>query len=632
MSTQHWLFQANPKVFQLQQALRAEVLDSFTVRSHKDKIHPGDKVILWLSGKNAACYGLAEVTSVVQEQPIGEAEKAYFLEVPPNNQPRVQIRILYNLWDRPITPDLLPDSSIFEEFNAGLPGTNFKASKAQYDAIEQLVVQHDVVHEPEPEYETPDWIGHPLNLILYGPPGTGKTYQTVNHALAVIENRSLEEIELEDRTILRKRFNQYVSAGQIAFVSFHPSFSYEDFVEGIRAETRNGQIHYSIQQGIFKTMALEARRCLYEAYLEDQSVQQQTIAFNQLYSAFLQYLKSSAFSHFVAPSKKPVFLHRVLRFGNLAVRTAQSFAVKTVEKSVLQKLYHQLKDSDQHPSPSDLKALINRDNPSAYLAVLITLKAFESDYLQEQNPIDPVGNAQLELPHISRRILAKCKRYVLIMDELNRGNTAAIFGELISLIEADKREGAREAMSTVLPYSKTYFSVPPNLYLVGTMNTADRSTEVLDLALRRRFAFRQMLPRPEIIPHKARQAIIAGVDLQKMLRCINQRLVYLLDEEHQIGHAYLMEVVQLDDLIQVFENRIIPLLQTYFFNDLGKLGLVLGRSFVQKAPQTGDSGTIFASFDHPYSGEFAERQQYVLTNPEKWDESTFIQIYDPSYQ
>jgi hypothetical protein len=181
------------------------------------------------------------------------------------------------------------------------------------------------------------------------------------------------------------------------------------------------------------------------------------------------------------------------------------------------------------------------------------------------------------------------QNYILIIDEINRGNIANIFGELITLIEEDKRQGCPEALSITLPYSKTPFSVPKNLYIIGTMNTADRSVEALDSALRRRFSFEEMMPKPELL----KSVIIDGQDrtLEDLLNTINKRIEILKDREHQIGHSYFMKfadqvLVDPEELRSVFTDKIIPLLQEYFYGDYEKIQLVLGDGFVEETPNT----------------------------------------------
>ena len=170
------------------------------------------------------------------------------------------------------------------------------------------------------------------------------------------------------------------------------------------------------------------------------------------------------------------------------------------------------------------------------------------------------------------------KRFVLIIDEINRGNIAKIFGELITLIEDSRRLGSEDATEVTLPYSKKSFGVRNNLYLIGTMNTADRSIQLLDTALRRRFDFVEMMPEPE---HPLICEDVEGVKCREMLKAMNGRITALLDREHQIGHTYLLEVNTMEKLSFAFQNRIFPLLQEYFFDDWSKIRAVLnGNGFV----------------------------------------------------
>ncbi|MGK9475723.1 McrB family protein [Melioribacter sp. OK-6-Me] len=203
----------------------------------------------------------------------------------------------------------------------------------------------------------------------------------------------------------------------------------------------------------------------------------------------------------------------------------------------------------------------------------------------------------------------EAERVVLIIDEINRGNIAQIFGELITLIEEDKRLGNNEALSVVLPYSKKIFSVPANLYIIGTMNTADRSVEAMDTALRRRFVFEEIEPLYE--GPKELDQIYGQYRIGDILKTINARIEKLLDKDHRIGHSYFMfsEDGNLEEnLKDVFYNRIIPLLQEYFYNDYGKIGLVLGKGFIENK----DDQINFASFDYPELEDYNERKLYKI--------------------
>lgn len=189
------------------------------------------------------------------------------------------------------------------------------------------------------------------------------------------------------------------------------------------------------------------------------------------------------------------------------------------------------------------------------------------------------------------------QNYVMIIDEINRGNVANIFGELISLIEDDKRLGASEELRAELPYSHTIFGVPKNVYIIGTMNTADRSVEALDSALRRRFSFKEMMPKSELVPEEN--------NVRSIFEIINQRIEVLKDREHQIGHSYFMGVNSEEGLKAVIYDKIIPLLQEYFYGDYEKIQLVLGEGFVKK-----DSASV--KFAGDKGGDFEMSEVYRI--------------------
>lgn len=298
------------------------------------------------------------------------------------------------------------------------------------------------------------------NQILYGPAGTGKTYNTINEALSIvykIQKDTLKEIiqkELESRKIpisnekireeMNQRFNEYLKStdkqiAQIGFVTFHQSYGYEDFVEGIKVKEVNGQLKYPVEAGVFKRFCKSAK-----------------------------------------------------------------------------------------------------DNPT--------------------------------------------ENYVLIIDEINRGNISKIFGELITLIEESKRADQLEELSVTLPYSNEQFSVPNNLYIIGTMNSSDRSLTSVDIALRRRFDFIEMMPEPNVLKD-IQITDYKDINVKAILETMNKRIQVLLDRDHCIGHAYFISLkndASLEKLMKIFEKKIIPLLQEYFFDDWGKINLVLNKNGMVK--------------------------------------------------
>ena len=627
----YWLFQIGAQQFPLAEALRLDAVHTFPVKAHRDKIKKGDKVILWQTGKRAGVYALAEVESEVGTWKLDAAQKGFYQQ-PPNTKENVRLKIEYNLWNRPITKNILTESKAFDKFNAGLPGTNYKATAKQYQRITQLAQQEDTAEEPIESY-TENLPEPPLNLILSGPPGTGKTYQSVNHALSIIERRSLEELELEDRAVRHIRYKEYLDEGLIFFVTFHQSFTYEDFVEGIKPVSHNGQIGYEIQNGIFKQVALAASRELVDDIMDAIPAPHELVEFKALYKSFLQYLKSDGFENFIGPNGGKLFLHRIERSGNLKVRKEKFFGLGMVSRKKLEKVYYEFQalDAEELQDPiAVIKATINASDPENYLLVLAELKQFEQSYLETADLVDDPHSEETDLSEISVQQFSEIarqttERFVLIIDEINRANIPAVFGELISLIEPDKREGAPETLRVILPYSKTEFSVPPNLYIIGTMNTADRSIENLDFALRRRFAFQSVQPDPSIISRLNQQPLMDGIHLERMLRTINQRIGLLLDEEHCIGHAYFLTIRTLHDLQTVFDRFIIPLLKEYFFAAIGEIGLVLGKGFMIIKKNDPD---IFPDFQHDTIMSISDRRQYEVRSAYAVDANGFIRIYE----
>lgn len=242
------------------------------------------------------------------------------------------------------------------------------------------------------------------------------------------------------------------------------------------------------------------------------------------------------------------------------------------------------------------RAEIGGNNSSAYWAVLNAIRKQPGAALSQDSKAISEREYSYDDKKETIRALKKDdyklkdpKRFVLIIDEINRGNVSQIFGELITLIEDDKRLGNKEELKVTLPYSKDRFGVPCNIFIIGTMNTADRSVEALDTALRRRFSFVPMAPKPDRL-----EITTDGINLPKILQVLNYRLSVLKDTDHTIGHAWLWNVSDLAGLKIVFKDKILPSLQEYFYNDYEKLGLVLGDHFFKQQIQVSDN--IFASF------------------------------------
>ena len=366
-----------------------------------------------------------------------------------------------------------------------------------------------------------------LNTILYGPPGTGKTYSTTRKALEIIEGKSYDDIEA------KQVFRRLQDAGQIQMITFHQSYGYEEFVEGLSAETVNGKVAYNIKEGSFKKIAQEAKNLTTEI--------ETNMEFDELYDNYLDKLS------FVEDARSVKILKTVRDIEFELFRNNTSIVVRANNNTSIS---------------------ISKN------ALLQTIASGKAPYYVSYIPV--VLEDILNGNYISVEESSKEKKYVLIIDEINRGNISKIFGELITLIEPSKRIGASDETKIILPYSKKEFSIPSNLYIIGTMNTADRSIAVLDTALRRRFNFEEMMPNIDLI--KERVGNIDEVNVSKMLERINKRIEVLYDRDHTIGHAYFLDIKDFNDLQNAMKNRVIPLLQEYFYDDWQKINMVFNNN------------------------------------------------------
>lgn len=378
---------------------------------------------------------------------------------------------------------------------------------------------------------------HSLNTILYGPPGTGKTYNSVNYAVAIIESKSVDDIKLENHSNVLRRYNEYKEQGLIAFTTFHQSYGYEEFIEGIKPvvsdATDSATVEYEIADGIFKS------------FCESSSTNN---AFDQAWDKLVSEWEEN-------PTLDKPF--------NLKTKTV------TIRWNPQKQRFHR----------SDNTNMIGRYADYGTVRRLYEGKKVDAKN-DWQNQLLAMNEAMLNLlkneyglPAYAAPVESTPK--VFIIDEINRGNISKIFGELITLIEDTKRLGKPEETTAVLPYSGKPFGVPDNVYILGTMNTADRSIALLDTALRRRFSFVEMMPDCSVVE----DIVVEGINISKMLNIINQRIEVLYDREHTIGHAFFTKLTNdstVTELGDIFKKSIIPLLQEYFYEDYQKIQLVLG--------------------------------------------------------
>lgn len=556
-----------------------------------------------------------------------------------------------------------------------------------------------------------------LNTILFGPPGTGKTYNTINKAVA-IANPSFETI-LTTRTELKEEFARLVKEGQIEFVTFHQSMSYEDFIEGIKpVEPKLGDafLSYEIKDGIFKRLAERASKIpekkpatfsinesefdkagFYKISLGDSTNPDDdeiykwcinngyialgwgdAIDFTGKQEREIQQMVPAQLEKFAAQAVN--YFSHYLKIGDYVVVTLGNLQFRAIGKVIGNYEYKNVDGLYTHQFRKVEWLLKDVELP--YEALYARQFSQQSIYRLDKKDIKKEFFVKTNTEVLKSD---KPQNYVLIIDEINRGNVSQIFGELITLIEEDKRWGRDEALSLILPYSKESFSVPPNLYIVGTMNTADRSVEALDTALRRRFVFEEMMPNAniiketlekdflsdcvtytnlywddpewkeieaqytdflgeqefkrfrEIVSEKNHDGKFTYLDYEKcwleagiflltveLLNTINNRIEVLLNRDHLIGHAYFIGKYTWASLQQSFAKNIIPLLQEYFYGDYGKIGLVLGEGFFEKIEDSSNNNkSIFAKFGNYETTPYLEKPSYVLKNVSKMEIEDF---------
>ncbi|MHA48214.1 endonuclease, partial [Campylobacter jejuni] len=443
----------------------------------------------------------------------------------------------------------------------------------------------------------------PLNQIFYGSPGTGKTYHTIDKALEILGKN------LESRDDKKAKFDEYVKKGQIVFTTFHQSYGYEEFVEGIKpridSEENSKEIEYEIKDGIFKELCEKALDN-YENSILNADELNKKIELKEKVENFLNWLLET--NEPIGKTKGGNFF--VIEIDNKTIviysEGIERFdGIFNLNLSIFMEL---LKCKDEFNNATEMfKKVFNRDyadrTHTYYFNLVKKFKAYEKQL-----------TAKIENNKNNDNSL---KPYIIIIDEINRGNVSKIFGELITLIEPSKRIGEKEELKVTLPYSGEKFGVPKNVYIIGTMNTADRSITSLDTALRRRFEFVEMMPDVSKLSMDCE-----GINLQELLKAINTRIEYLLDREKTIGHAFFVSVENLEDLKKVFQNKIIPLLQEYFYNDYVLIDAVLNKN-----------GMLEISVENKdylkNMTEFIESDKivYKFSDSNNWNKDTFIKIY-----
>ncbi len=504
-----------------------------------------------------------------------------------------------------------------------------------------------------------------LNTILFGPPGTGKTFATSELAVKIAEPTEFDAIYsnlsgTERRAAMKALYDKLVSDKRVAFTTFHQSFSYEDFIEGIRAKpaSDDGGLVYTVEDGVFKEIAnradktvsgeqglgLAATPTIWKISIgrkHDKEMRQRYIdagevrvGWNATGDLSQDYDDRSTDEQHYWDSLSPknhsalTGFSQDMKIGDVLLclkdsETIQAIGIVTSDYSFDEKVgageergYAHVRKVNWLFTDIAFNILPVNNQKKMVQQTLYPLSRISWNDLAVE-----LERQGVSLPTISYSTRSETTKpnYVLIIDEINRGNIARIFGELITLLEPDKRKGGSDQRSAILPYSKDPFSVPSNLYVIGTMNTADKSLAQLDLALRRRFEFTEVMPDYSLL----NGIEVHGVAISNLLETINSRVEVLLDRDHVIGHSYFLplksnRIDHASVLASIFKNKIIPLLQEYFFSDWEKIGWILNdidkvweHRFIQLKHEQSQLGALFSK---KVSGDLQDRRYQINSN------------------
>lgn len=579
--TNYWVFQGNPANFDFKTAFKDKNKHTWTVSAHKDKIKPGDKVIIWLTGKEAGCYALAEVTANPQQMKNTEDQKYWQTE--PNSDLKAGINITHNLINNPIYQKQIDHVPELKKLKAGNQGTNFKATGQEFKVIKSIIEKrkgNNIMSEDKEEFPLKS-----LNTILYGPPGTGKTYYIQKELIPLFTDSQTSSQIPEDLISLVEDFTMWQCIGTVLYMAEGPvalNDIYSHPIMQMKQVLSTAKLFDASIRGVLQTHTIDD--CKYVKIKERAKPQIFFKDNNSKWSIIKEDLDE------VAP--------QIISFAemfNVSNRKEKRYSFITFHQS------YSYEDFIEGIRP----ILDETDNEK-----LLQYQIHKGSFLKisEEAKLTPEKN------------------FAIFVDEINRGNISKVFGELITLIENDKRQSKENEIKVKLPYSGKEFSVPANLYIVGTMNTADRSLAQIDTALRRRFHFIEMMPQPELLDHKT----VNGVQIGPLLRTINNRIEALYDRDHTIGHSYFMSLEpdsDISELSDIFQNKVIPLLEEYFFEDWDKIRLVLNDpnknqefQFIQVAENSSD---LFGT-----ESDIPLRTRYTKNPDALSDPQAYIQIYE----
>ncbi|MBA4303569.1 MAG: hypothetical protein C0424_05035 [Sphingobacteriaceae bacterium] len=554
----YWLFQGNPEQYGFEASLRQNALNNWLVKAHQDKMTVGDKVIIWISGKTGGCIALAEITSPPAEMTESDAEH---WKAEPITGLRAGIRITHNFIENPIRPEEIKNVDALKTLKAGNQGTNFRSSYEEYQALLALRNPTQQPHQPIKMHHLA------LNTIFYGPPGTGKTYKMQG----LMRDHFIDKNAIRNpREVLAEKLQPYPLWKVLAAA-----------LSQFKTPTSVAQIHET--ELVMAKLNPETKMPRNSIWRTLQSYADATsTGIDSKYKAAIELFTKNDKSRWSIIPSKVEELNDILDAELLAL--AKSPLAETTEPvQIINKRYrfitfHQkygyedfiegikpvLQESESEEAVDGLQFTLKKG--IFYEACLQALKlagyaSFAACYEDSQEVRAVKFKSALDDP---------TKHFALFIDEINRANISAVFGELITLLEDDKRAGAEHEMWVKLPSSGEHFSVPANLYVIGTMNTADRSIALLDIALRRRFKFEGLYPE-----------YVDGAWWKDLLLELN-KAIYKVKKNADlfIGHAFFIKKNE-SERSTILNHKIIPLLHEYCQNNQEQVKTILREAKIE---------------------------------------------------
>jgi len=713
----HWIFQGNPKVYDFKKALSENLINDWSVSAHKDVIKTGDKIILWITGEQAGCYGFAEVTSEPYNKEKSIDDNLW--KEPRKNSLKVDIKITHNLFSNPVLLEDIKGVKELTKLKVGTQGTNFSATEIEYSTLLRLAEKGDSFENTRSKFDAQDFdlyisylrkaaaelnikkgdprvvfsvgdnlnftIGQRYSFNLYSSEQKGKIGVISNNKLNpnskpyegtppqpfYTYTDSFTPSEDDWLSVTDAMKNELMKTNKSGFRK-HNNIEFEEYVFENLSKPDSKSMNKPRNTILFGPPGTGKTYLLRNHYMPNYTITENSVSRDEYLRNQIQDISwwqvialavldigkakvGDIHNHEYVQVKASLSNSTTITptiWGQLQAHTIDSCQYVNVQKRNPPQIFNKLKGSvweiineevnTQYPELYELQEKIQgyKSSPSTEIRRFDFVTFHQSfsyeDFVEGIKPIiDENENGSISYTiedGVFKKICNRARNdvsneYALFIDEINRGNVAAIFGELITLIETDKREGMKNELSVTLPYSKKKFSVPPNLSIFGSMNTADRSVEALDTALRRRFSFTEITPDPGLIKSvgelKDSEGVIEGIDVSFLLKTINRRIEKLFDKDHMIGHSYFLSISTISDLKSVFHHNVMPLLQEYFYGDYGKIGLILGDKFFTKQPLDFDD-EFFAEFESYDAGSLLDRPVYHIKNMPEMKDVEFI--------